>query len=108
MANPFLQDPDWLRARYIDDELTLAEVADLAGVPNQNRTTVRRALFRPGIPMRTLCGAMTGGTHVGVPHNEEAKRKLSEKSKGVPRKGEWEPEARRDMGRSRHGAANHS
>jgi hypothetical protein len=106
MKHSLLHDADWLRTKYVEDKLSLAQIADLAGVPNQNRTTVRRALLRHGIPMRTLSEAMTGGTHVGVPHTEETKRKLSEQRKGMPSKAVWTPEARERMSEQRRGSLN--
>jgi hypothetical protein len=59
-ANPLLRDPDWLRARYWDDRLTLGEVAELAGISKKSGTEVRRALIRYGIPVRTRSEARIG------------------------------------------------
>lgn len=49
-----LQDTAWLRSRYIDEELSLTQVAALSGSSKQ---AVRHALLRRGIPLREVTAA---------------------------------------------------
>ncbi len=116
-----LNDPDWLRARYVDDHLALGEVAALAGVPNGNRTTVRRALLRAGIPVRSISEGKRGRTHKGTPKSPETRARLAEGRRGKPghhwtpeeaavmgerNRAAWTPEKREAMADQRRGEAN--
>jgi hypothetical protein len=98
-----LNDPTWLRARYVDDRLTLGEIADLAGVPNGNRTTVRRALIRAGIPVRTISEAKTGRTHKGTPKSPETRAKIAASRRGKPGP-HWTEEQRAEKSRQSRAA----
>ena len=42
-------DPDWLRSRYVDDQMTIVEVARVAGV---SKSTAHRALVQHGLAHR--------------------------------------------------------
>lgn len=66
--------------------MSLQVIATLAGVPNDNRTTVRRALLRAGIHVRSISEAKTGKTawNKGRPMSEEQKQLLSRVKQGRP------------------------
>lgn len=80
--HPLLNDQAWLREQYIDNRLTLEEVARLAQVPGANRTTVRRALIRQGIAVRSVSDGKMGRSHEGVPRSPETRAKIAEKHRG--------------------------
>lgn len=66
-------DPDWLRARHFDDEMTMGEMGDVADV---SRTTIRRRMKKHDISPRSanesrkLRGTQDNGHEHGV-HNEK-------------------------------------
>lgn len=84
--NPLMHDPIWLTARYLEDRMSLREVARAAGVPNDNMATARRALLRFGIPIRSISEGRRGRAphNKGQPMSEEQKRLLSQVKKGRP------------------------
>lgn len=73
-----LNDPAWLRELYHDNGMSLAEIANMAGVPNDNKTTVRRALIRHGIPIRSISEATKGrvSPFKGRKHTPEARASI--------------------------------
>lgn len=56
---PALNDPDWLRKKYVEDELSTVEMCKLAGAKTPN--SARQALIRHGISVRDLSDGATAG-----------------------------------------------
>jgi hypothetical protein len=54
---PELDDFKWLHEHYLVKLLSCAKIANLVGVPNDNAATVRNALKRQGIPIRSISEA---------------------------------------------------
>jgi len=108
MKNPLLHDPSWLAEKYLVERLSLDAIAKIAGVPNGNRTTVRRALIRAGIPIRSISEGRSGipSDRKGIPLSEETKAKLSAARLGKPSKAVWTDEMREALAKRRRGDAN--
>lgn len=74
---PYYRDPDWLEARYWDDELTQQEIADECDL---NVRTIRKWMNRHDIETRKPEGKYHG--LYGEERDEETREKISERLKG--------------------------
>jgi len=79
---PLLNDVRWLHEQYVENCRTLEEIVGLLDEPAITRTTVRRALIRNGIPVRSVHDGKLGRTHKGAPRSEETREKIRQKALG--------------------------
>ena len=89
MRDTRYKDANWLRGKYIDEELSSCQIAMLYG---QSSRTILRWLRRHGIPVRSWTEAGKAAWARGDFGSEEWRRKNSEASKAAWARGAYDGE----------------
>jgi len=75
LRNELYRDADWLRYKYVEEELSCQGIADLCNCSGRN---ILNWLCKHGIPRRSLSEARRASWAAGVYDSEETRRRMSE------------------------------